>query len=257
MKQVAEIINGETEGEVRFTSLDMQYAYGQTELHPETARHCNFQIIGGRATGTYAFNTGFYGLTIMPPEFQKIMDQLLHNIQNTFAFIDDILVVTKGTYEQHMTKVEEVVKTLHEAGIRLKLEKCKIAQKKTAWLGYTLSESGVEPLDEKIQTISDRIRLTTLKELRSIMNRFIPNLAKVCAPLPHLLSKETEWKWESEHEKSFQEIKKEIQKITEIKHFRNNQPLRIICDASREGFGAVLQQEKKKVEGLLFLPRDF
>ena len=38
MEQVAEIINGEIE-EVQFTSLDMMYAYGQTELHPETARH--------------------------------------------------------------------------------------------------------------------------------------------------------------------------------------------------------------------------
>ena len=47
MEQVAEIINDEKEEEVRFTSLDMMYAYGQTELHPETARHCSFQIIGG------------------------------------------------------------------------------------------------------------------------------------------------------------------------------------------------------------------
>ena len=57
-EQVAEILNDEKEGEVRFTSLDMLYVYGQTELHPETARHCNFQIIGGKATGTYALNTG-------------------------------------------------------------------------------------------------------------------------------------------------------------------------------------------------------
>ena len=79
MEQVAEIKNDEKEGEVRFMSLDMLYAYGQTELHPETARLCNFQILGGRATGTYAFDTGYYGLTIMPPEFQKITDKLLHN----------------------------------------------------------------------------------------------------------------------------------------------------------------------------------
>ena len=84
----------------------MMYTYGQTELHPETARHCNFQIIGGRAAGTYAFNTGYYGLTIMPPEFQKFMDKLLHKIQNTFAFIDDIPIVTKGTLQQHIEKVE-------------------------------------------------------------------------------------------------------------------------------------------------------
>ena len=131
MEQVAEIINDGNEGVVRFTSLDMSYAYGQTELHPDTARHCNFQIIGGRATGRYAFSTGYYGLTIMPPVFQKIMNQILINVQNTFTFINDILIVTKGTKEQHITKVEEVLKVLDEAGIRLKLKKCKFAQEKT------------------------------------------------------------------------------------------------------------------------------
>ena len=45
MEHVAEMINSKDEGTVRFTSLDMLYAYEQTELHPKTARHCNFQII--------------------------------------------------------------------------------------------------------------------------------------------------------------------------------------------------------------------
>ena len=112
MEQVAEIINSEKEGKVRFTSLEMMYAYGQTELHPETARYCYFLIIGGRATGTYTFNTGYYGLTIMPPEFQKIEDKLLHKLRNTFTFIDDILIVTKGTLQQHIEKVDEVMKHL-------------------------------------------------------------------------------------------------------------------------------------------------
>ena len=58
----------------------------------------------------------------MPPEFQKIMDKLLHNKRNTFAFSDDILIVTKETKQQRMKKVEEVLKTLDEAGIRLKLK---------------------------------------------------------------------------------------------------------------------------------------
>ena len=85
MEQVAEIMNSTDEGEVRFTSLDMKYAYGQTELHPETAQHCNFQIIGGRATGTYAFS-----LTTMPPIFKKswtkfhIIPKILSHSLTTF-----------------------------------------------------------------------------------------------------------------------------------------------------------------------------
>ena len=103
-----------------------------------------------------------------------------------------------------------------------------------------ISESGVKPIDEKIQAISDRLRPKTLKEL---LNRFIPNLARLCAPLRPLLSKENEWNWGEEQEKAFQETKRAIQQITEIKHFQKNQPLRITCDASNEGLGAVLQQK--------------
>ena len=58
-EQVAEQINSKDDETVQFTSLDMLYAYGHTELHPETAKHCNFQIIAGKATRTYAFKTGF------------------------------------------------------------------------------------------------------------------------------------------------------------------------------------------------------
>ena len=46
MEKVSEIVNNNNDGEVFFTSLDMQYAYGQTTLHHETAKPCNFQIVG-------------------------------------------------------------------------------------------------------------------------------------------------------------------------------------------------------------------
>ena len=80
-----------------YTSLDMRYAYGQVPLEEGTAKHCNFQIIGGKATGTYRFITGFYGLTIVPTEFQKAMHKELANLQNTYVFLDDIQIVTEGT----------------------------------------------------------------------------------------------------------------------------------------------------------------
>ena len=34
-----------------FSSIDLQYAYGQVALDELTKRHCNFQIVGGDATG--------------------------------------------------------------------------------------------------------------------------------------------------------------------------------------------------------------
>ena len=61
-------------GEAWFSSLEMTYAYIQVPLHLLTAKHCNFQKFGGDSTGTYRFVTVFYGLTVMPTEFQKVMD---------------------------------------------------------------------------------------------------------------------------------------------------------------------------------------
>ena len=43
MEQVVEIINTNEKRTVMFTSLEMLYVYGQTELHPETANIAVFK----------------------------------------------------------------------------------------------------------------------------------------------------------------------------------------------------------------------
>ena len=101
LDMVAEKLDNE-EGQAWYSSVDMTYAYGQIPLQLLTAKHCNFQIIGGESMGTYRFVTGFYGLTVMPTEFQKVMDLLLANFREKFVFIDDILIVTKGNKAEHL-----------------------------------------------------------------------------------------------------------------------------------------------------------
>ena len=64
-----------SQGTAYFSILDLKYAYSQLNLDPETARHCNFNIIIGEGTGTYRFLTGF--CNDMPAAFQKVMDYTL------------------------------------------------------------------------------------------------------------------------------------------------------------------------------------
>ena len=70
LDMVAEKLDTE-KGEAWFSFIDMTYAYGQVPLHLLTAKHCNFQIIGGEFKRTYRSVTGFYGLSVMPTEGQK------------------------------------------------------------------------------------------------------------------------------------------------------------------------------------------
>ena len=108
----------------------MTYAYGQTPLQESTKRHCNFQIVGGKFTGTYRLTTGFYGLTVMPTDFQKLLDITLANVNSVFEYIDYILILTKGPKHEHLNKVREVMKILDEANLQFRAEKCMIAQNK-------------------------------------------------------------------------------------------------------------------------------
>ena len=59
----------------------------------------------------------------MCPELHKILDNISHKLPKSFDFIGDILIVTKGNEEDHLNKVEEVLRALNEARIRPHLEK--------------------------------------------------------------------------------------------------------------------------------------
>ena len=106
---LSQIVTANTNGLLYFSVLDLEYAYSQLKLTAETVKQCNFNIIGGKATGTYRFLTGFYGLADMPAEFQKAMDKTLNHAKNTFCFLDDILIVSKGSEKEHEKLIMNVL----------------------------------------------------------------------------------------------------------------------------------------------------
>ena len=162
----------------------------------------------------------------MPTEFQKLMALTLANVNSVFVYIDDVLIVTKGTKQDHLKKVREVMQILDEANLQLKAEKCVIAQESIEWLGYKLTRTGITPINTKAQGISDRLRPTNLKQLRSFLgavnqfNKFIPNLASISFPFRTILKKDAEWIWNDEQEKAFEKINDEIRRVVELSHFK-------------------------------------
>ena len=110
-------------GTTLFSTIDLRYAYSQLKLDDATRQQCNFSNIGGQATGTYQFQTGFYGLTDMPAEFQKAIDLTLNNERDTFAFLDDILIISHGTKDDHIDKLKRILDKLDAENMAISLEK--------------------------------------------------------------------------------------------------------------------------------------
>ena len=123
-----------------FSTLDLKYAYSQINLDPNTANHCNFKIISGNMTGTYRFQTRFYGPTDMPAEFKKALDYAPIGLKTTYLFLDDIVIVSKGSEEEHKQYVLNCLWRLNDEYIRINLPKCHLSKIEIDWLSYHISE---------------------------------------------------------------------------------------------------------------------
>ena len=93
------------DGEVLATKLDFDYAYGQIKLDADTKNLCIITVTRGNSTGYYRFLKGFYGLADTPTIFQERIDTTLEHKHP--AWLDDIIIVTKGNLEKHELEVRE------------------------------------------------------------------------------------------------------------------------------------------------------
>ena len=174
-------LSSKESGEVWFSSLGLKNAYSQLQLCTDTSKQCNFSIVGGETTGTYRFLTGFYGLGDMPNEFQRVMDSLLKDIPFTNCYIDDILIASKGSLNEHKAILTNILNILDNKNMSVKWEKCAFFKKETEWLGFKISKSGVKPLEGKSDSIKNLPNPKNISELRSFFGsinqymKFVPN----------------------------------------------------------------------------------
>ena len=83
--------------------IDLDHAYGQMKLAPETSKHCNFTVYGEKMNGYYRLLKGFYGPADLPTFHQEKIDRTLGH--QTPVWLDDIIVVTRGMKEEHTKKL--------------------------------------------------------------------------------------------------------------------------------------------------------
>ena len=176
------------------------------------------------------------------------MESLLSGIPGVVVYIDDILITGK-TEEAHLAALEEVLKRLSNAGLRLKRNKCIFLAPSVDYLGYRVDAQGIHPTAEKVKAIQEAPQPTNVSELKSYLglltyySRFLPNLSTTLAPLYKLLKHSVKWQWTDEQEKSFKESKQLLLSSQLLVHFNPTLKIRLACDASAYGIGAVLSHE--------------
>ena len=228
-------------GGQKFSKIDLRQAYHQLEMEEDSKKYLTINT----HMGLFQYNRLVFGITSAPAIWQRTIDQVLEGTSGTSCILDDMIISGKDD-DVHLTNLEEVLQRLQLHGLRANKAKCEFFKEKITYCGHDIDSNGLHKSAEKVEAVLKAPRPNDVAEVRSFLglinyyHRFLPNLSTAVHPLNQLLEKNHKWKWTEQCEAAFHKVKEMITSEQVLTHYDPSLPLRLACDASPVGIGAVL-----------------
>ena len=135
-----------------FSTLDVSNAYYQLEIREEDKQLTAFTT----RQGQFEFNRMPFGLCGAPFTFQRLITSILRNEnwEMCLIYLDDILIFS-DSFEEHLIRVEKVLKKILSSGLKLSLPKCHFFLSQVKYLGHVVSRDGLKTDPDKISVIKE------------------------------------------------------------------------------------------------------
>ena len=201
--------------------------------------------------GAYEWLVTPFGLAGAPAAFQRWINQVLGNLLGVTcaAYLDDILIFSRGTLEDQWSKMHEILNRLFKAGLKLDPNKCEFASKETKYLGFIIKVGeGIKVDPEKVEAIASWDIPKDIKGVRSFLGfanfyrNFIINFATLAGPLQELKKKNATFRWSVDHQNTFNSLKRLFINAPILAMWQENRPTVLETDASGWATGGCLFQ---------------
>ena len=83
------------------------------------------------------------GIACSPDIFQAKMSELMVALEFIQAYLNELLCITKGSLDDHLSKLRKVLIRLRQAGLKVNAAKCSFCATETEYLGYVLTRDGI------------------------------------------------------------------------------------------------------------------
>ena len=196
-----------------------------------------------------------FGLAQAPLYFQQLINQVLQGLDFAIAYLDDIIIFSNNKLE-HLQHLETVFKRLQDAGLKLKESKCDFFRSQIHYLGHMLSAEGIQPLPEKLDSITNMPASENQTEVKQFLglvgyyHKFVPHISDISRPLAKLMRKDIPFAWMKQCHLAFSMLKDKLCEAPILHYLESSKPYTLFTDASKHGWAGVLTQEfKTEVKG--------
>lgn len=238
-------------GYTKLSKIDLVKAYYHINVNPNDIP----KTAVTSPVGLYEFVKMPFGLRNAGASWQRFITSILGDLPFVFIYIDDILIYSSGSDDEHLSYIEMVFSRLSEHNLTVNLEKSVFLTDNLEFLGHEITPAGFRPTEQRIEFIKNITPPKTIAALRRVLGifnfyrRFTPKMSEYLAPLNEILKGHPNKKdrtpvtWSSGLLQSFHDARDALINFTLLKYPRSDANMYLTTDASNDSVGAVLEQE--------------
>ncbi|UYV65154.1 hypothetical protein LAZ67_3003351 [Cordylochernes scorpioides] len=228
-----------------FSTADISSAYCQVPIHPDSRPLLAFATF----EGLYQPTRLPFGLKTSPQIYERAISQVLqrHGLDCVAHYFDDFIIYS-NTLEEHQNHLRQFFAFCEAEKLQLNFAKCEFFKQSINFLGYTITAGTITPLTRNTDIIHAIKQPHNRKTLQSFLgavnvyNKFIPEYARLRAPLNNLLKKDVVWNWNEACQEAFIDLKGNLTQHPILHLYKEGLPCQVYCDASTLGIAGILKQ---------------
>ena len=190
----------------------------------------------------------YLGLCNSPATFQKMMNEIFHDMSDVcVVYIDDLMIFTPtDNQEEHDRIMLEVLRWLRDNDLFVKPEKCHFRVTEVDFLGMIVSHDGIKMDPEKVNAILKWPKPMNVKQvctflgLDNFYRHFIKDYAIISCPMVDLTCKDIIFNFGDKEKASFEALKGTFTTAPVLQYPNQDHEFRLETDASEFAVGGVI-----------------
>jgi len=178
--------------------------------------------------------------------------------RNVHAYVDD-MVVTSQKRGQHVADLEELFATIAKYRLKLNPEKCVFGVETGKFLGFLLTECGIEANPENCAAILAMRSPASVKEVQQLtgrmaaLSKFESARGEKGHPYFQCLRRNNQFMWTAECEEAFLKIKEYLVAPPVLSKPQLGVPLQLYFAVTERAISSVLVQEQDQTQRPIYI----